>query len=320
VHADDLESKADHFAALILPNLGSVSDRQAQALRAFVERGGGLLATGHSTLFDESGTARADFGLADIFGAHVQTGSNVPDEPTRRKRAADTYHTYLRLLPEWRAGMDGPHKTGEPSSRGPRHLVLRGFEQTDLLPFGGLLEPLRLEKDTQVLATFVPQFPIYPPETAWMREPKTDIPGVIVRVLPAGGRVAFLPADIDRRFARDNLPDHGDLVQNLVRWIARDNIPLSVSGPGLVDCHLYSQSDRAILQLVNLTNAGTWRQPVHELIPIGPLRIRVKLWPSLKGKTLRLLVSDQRIPLARKDSWGEFTLPSLLDHELAVLT
>lgn len=320
VHADDLESNAESFAAFILPNLGSLSDRQAEALRAFVERGGGLLATGHSTLFDESGNARADFALADIFGAHVQAGSNVQDEATRKKRATDTYHTYLRLLPELRAGVDGPHKPGEPSSRNPRHPVLRGFEQTDLLPFGGVLEPLRVEKNAQVLATFVPQFPIYPPETAWMREPKTDIPAMIIRVLPAGGRVAFLPADIDRRFAHDNLPDHGDVIQNLVRWVARDNIPLALSGAGLIDCHLYSQPGRAILHLVNLTNAGTWRQPVHELIPIGPLRVRVKLWPPLKGKALRLLVSDQRIPLARKDGWSEFTLPSILDHELAVLT
>ena len=43
--------------------------------------------------------------------------------------------------------------------------------------------------------------------------------GVIV---PAAkqGRIAYLPADLDRRYARDNLPDHGDLLANLVRWAA----------------------------------------------------------------------------------------------------
>jgi hypothetical protein len=77
---------------------------------------------------------------------------------------------------------------------------------------------------------------------------------------------------LDRRFARDNLPDHGDLLANLIRWAAKDDIPLAVEGPGLVDCHLYRQPGRLILHLVNLTSAGTWRQPVHELIPIGTLR------------------------------------------------
>src|SRR5438876_990471 len=95
--------------------------------------------------------------------------------------------------------------------------------------------------------------------------------GLMLNDRAGHGRVAFLPADLDRRFARDNLPDHGDLLANLIRWAARDHIPLSVEGAGLVDCHLYRQPGRLILHLVNLTSAGAWRQPVHELIPVGPL-------------------------------------------------
>jgi hypothetical protein len=30
-----------------------------------------------------------------------------------------------------------------------------------------------------------------------------------------------MPADLDRRFGRDNLPDHGDLLANLVRWASK---------------------------------------------------------------------------------------------------
>ena len=112
-------------------------------------------------------------------------------------------HSYLRLNPERRALVDGPKVGTEPSIIGERHAVLRGFEETDILPFGGVLEPLRVDSTAQVLMTFVPSFPIYPPETAWMREPKTDIPGLILNALPGGGRVAFLPADLDRRFGRD---------------------------------------------------------------------------------------------------------------------
>ena len=36
--------------------------------------------------------------------------------------------------------------------------------------------------------TFVPPFPIYPPETAWMREPKTDLPGLILNSPARAGR------------------------------------------------------------------------------------------------------------------------------------
>ena len=113
-----------------------------------------------------------------------------------------------------------------------RHPVLRGFEDTDILPFGGVIESLRVEANAIVPLTFVPAFPIYPPETAWMRKPRTDVPGLILNERPGHGRVAFLPADLDRRFARDNLPDHGDLADHVECNVAGrvDDVTLRESG------------------------------------------------------------------------------------------
>jgi len=321
VHADDLERDAAQFSLLALPNLAAMSDAQVAAVRHFVERGGNLLATGQSSLFTEWGEPRPDFALGDLFRAHRTQARHADDEATRRKWAADTAHSYLRLAPELRARMEGPPVGTEPLAPSTeRHPALRGFEETDILPFGGVLEPLRTDDGAQVLMTFVPPFPIYPPETAWMREPKTDVPGLIVTATARGGRIAFLPADLDRRFGRDNLPDHGDLLANLVRWAAKDRLPLALEGPGLIDCHLCHQPGRAILHLVNLTNAGTWRQPVHELIPVGPLRVLLKLPEGVRGKSVRLLVSGQKSSAAVAKGWSRFQLNSLLDHEVAVLT
>jgi hypothetical protein len=216
--------------------------------------------------------------------------------------------------------MDGPHIQSEPQVTGERHPALKGFEQTDLLPFGGMLEPLKIDPKAEVLLTFVPPFPIYPPETAWMREPKTNIPGLIVNITERQSRVAFLPADIDRRFYRDNLSDHGDLLANLVRWTAKGSFPLVVEGRGLIDCHLYHQSTRMILHLVNLTNPGAWRQPVDELIPIGPVRVSLKLSEDVHGQRLRLLVSGKKASLSVSKGWCHFQIPSLLDHEVAVVS
>jgi hypothetical protein len=132
--------------------------------------------------------------------------------------------------------------------------------------------------------------------------------------------VAFLPADIDRRFGRDNLPDHGDLLANLARWAAGNDVPLEVHGPGLIDCHLYRQEKRLILHLINLTSAGTWRQPVHELIPVGPLSLKAKSPPDLRLRHARSLVGQKRLKATSSDGWIKFELDSILDHELVVLT
>ena len=315
VHADHIARDADQFSVLILPNLAAMSAAQIAAVRRFVERGSGLVVTGEASRCNESGEPQSDFALADLFGAHVISAADL----TNRRRASATEHTYLRLTPELRARVYGPKAGDEPATNGERHPALKGFDDTDILPFGGTLESLRVDSGAMVLATFIPAFPTMPPESAWMRQPRTDIPGLIVNEAGGHGRVAFLPADLDRRYGRDNLPDHGNLLANLVRWTARENLPLQVEGAGFVDCHLYQQQNKLVLHLLNLTSAGTWRAPVDELIRVGPLSVRVRLPTGVRGNHIQLLVSKASTKAAVKNGWLHFDLPTILDHEVAVI-
>ena len=320
VHADQIDRVAGECSLLVLPNLAVMTDEQVASVRRFVERGGSLVATGESSLYDQWGDPRPDYALGGLFGAHLAGSREVPEKAPVEKLAGDVYHTYLRLSPELRAGVDGPHKAGEPVISGKRHPVLKGFEETDILPFGGLLEPLHTEPGVEVLLTYIPQFPVYPPEKAWMREPKTDIPGLLLNQRGQGGRVVFLPADLDRQYGRSNLPDHGNLLKNIIRWAAGDDLPIVVEGAGLVDCHLYRQPGRLVLHVVNLTSAATWRQPLDEFIPIGPLKIGVKLPVGIQGRNLRSLVSGQAISAEVSKGWSHFEIGSITDHEVVIIS
>jgi hypothetical protein len=277
------------------------------------------VATGSTSLYDEWGHPRPDYALGDLLGVHrsAERKTSIAEE---LDRARGTLHSYLRLPPGPRQEGDGPTAGGALPATARRHPVLAGFDDTDIVAFGGRLEGLAATDDAAVLLTYVPPFPVYPPETAWMRTPRTDIPGLIVRTTPAGNRIAFLAADLDRRFGRDNLPDHGDLLANLVRWAAGDAIALTVIGKGFIDCHLYRQPGRMILHLVNLTNAGTARGPVHELIPVGPLTVRVQRDAHLRGRSARRLVARDEVPIEQADGWVSFEVPTLLDHEVVVIT
>jgi hypothetical protein len=318
VHVDHIEREAPNLAVLILPNLAAMSDEQVAAVRRFVERGGALVATGQTSLCNEWGDPRQEFALADLFGV---TGGRLKRD-AGDKRISETRHTYLRLTPELRGRVYGPKVGDEPPVTAERHPVLAGFDETDILPFGGTLNPLTVNEKARVLLTFIPAFPMFPPETAWMRESRTNIPGLVVN--EAGrSRVVYMPADIDRRFAIDNLPDHGDLLANLVRWAAGGKLPLEVAGRGLIDCELYQQPRRVILHLVNLTSAGTWRAPVHELIPVGPLQVKIRLPEGAQPKTLKMLVAERSggaSPTLQIDKgWAQFEVKSVLDHEVMVL-
>jgi len=314
VHVDHLEREGANLAVLILPNLAALSDEQVAAVRRFVERGGALIATGQTSLCNEWGDPRPDFALADLFGATGGKAQRIAGD----KRISETRHTYLRLTPELRGRVYGPKAGDEPAITGERHPVLAGFDETDILPYGGTLDPLTVNVKAKVLLTFIPSFPMFPPETAWMQEPRTKIPGLVVNESD-DRRVVYLPADIDRRFALDNLPDHGDLLAGLVRWAVRGKLPLEVTGRGLLDCELYQQPGRMILHVVNLTSAGTWRSPVHELIPVGPFQARVRLPQGIRPKMLKMLVSQENRAATAENGWVQFELRSILDHEVVVL-
>ena len=94
VHADHIDRDAAQFSILVLPNLGAMSDAQVDAVRRFVAGGGGLLATGESSRFNEWGDPRPDFALADLFGADVADPQRAHDEVRRKRNASDTAHTY----------------------------------------------------------------------------------------------------------------------------------------------------------------------------------------------------------------------------------
>jgi hypothetical protein len=153
-----------------------------------------------------------------------------------------------------------------------------------------------------------------------MREPVTDIPGLIINKISGSGRIVFLPADIDRQFGRYNLPDHGNLLANIIRWGANDDIPVDVECAGLIDCNIYRQEGNIILHLVNLTSAGTWRQPTDEYIPVGPANIKIRLPEGVQGKKLQLLVGKKTLPITTENGWAMFTVNSISDHEVAVIS
>ena len=307
VHIDDLGSQASNLEVLVLPNLGALSDTQAQSLRGFVKKGGSLIASGRTSLYDEWGQPRPDFALADLMGCHYVALGREGERP--RDTLSETFHSYLRL--ENAAPRSDPVRS--------RHQVLEGFEQTDILPFGGWLGDVIASQDAVIPLTYVPAFPVYPPETSWMREPRTKIPALVLNQFGSRGRVVTLVADIDRRLAIDHLPDHARLLANVLRWAAQDRIPVHVEGPGLIDCRIYRQPDRLILHLVNLTNAGAWRSPVDELIPVGPLTVRLDVPPGVNPRRVRFLVGPQKPSPVLKRNQVTLKLTSLLDHEVLVI-
>lgn len=161
----------------------------------------------------------------------------------------------------------------------------------------------------------VPTYPDLPMEEVYMRDTKTDIPGVIVRSAGAG-RVVYFPWDIDRTFWEVMNQDHGIV---LARWAAGEEQPLSVEGPGIIDVALWKQRSSITAHMVNLTNPMMMKGPFREILPVGPQKVRLKLPDGAKARDVTFLVGAARAHWRQSGDWIETTTPPIALHEVVAV-
>jgi hypothetical protein len=76
------------FKVLVLADQDALSDEQVAAIRSFVNAGGGVVATGRSSLMNEWRLVRPKFGLADVFGVDQPLQHGKGNLPHRKENGA----------------------------------------------------------------------------------------------------------------------------------------------------------------------------------------------------------------------------------------
>ncbi|QGN34953.1 alpha-amylase family protein [Microlunatus sp. Gsoil 973] len=316
LHADDLDSARNRFSVIVLPNIAVLTDDQLTAIRSFADRGGSVIITGEAGVLDENGVHRDAPGLAELFDLRLSGRSYGAQNLADFDIETHERHSYLRLAPELRARFDGPTDVSAPEPNGSRHPVLAELDETDLVAFGGYL-PIAEVGSGDVLATFVPDFPIFPPETSWMREPRTEVPAIIARELPSGARLVWLLADLDRCYARDEQPDHAVIIGNAVRWAIGDEPSFEIQSSGLVSASLYEQSGRRILHLTNRVTTSEIPGRQAHLVPVGPIRARVK--SGFPEPRITSRVTGAELTTKVENGYLVFEIDQLVDHEVIII-
>jgi len=303
---------AEHLAAfksLILPNIAALSDAQCAQLRAFVEGGGGLVATSETSLYDEWGVRRDDFGLGALFGVRFTASVEGPMQ-----------NSYLRLEAD--------------SATGKCHPILAGLEDAPRIINGvRRVEVEATQSFPNPPLTLIPSYPDLPMEKVYPRVQKTDAPQVYLREVAAGpvnfksqisnlnlsGRVVYFPWDIDRTFWEILAPDHFKLLRNAAVWATNEEPLITVTGPGVLDVTVWRQRASLTVHLVNLTNPMMMKGPVRELIPVGAQQVRVRLPEGARPRQVRLLAANRAVRHERAGNYLNCTVPSILDHEVLAI-
>lgn len=289
----DLEH-VKQFKTLILPNIAALSDKQCEQLREFVRQGGSIIATYETSLYDEWGNKRSNFGLSDLFGVDYVGHTPGP-----------MHNSYLRL--------EKDPKTGE------AHPIIKGIDDTDKIING--IYRLEVKANTEfpeMPLTLIPSYPDLPMEEVYPRQPKTDIPEVYIRQI-GQGRVVYFPWDIDRIFWEILCVDHGKILANAVEWAT--NVPklITVTGDGILDITVWKQAHSMTVHLVNLTNPMMMKGPIRKFFPVGAQEVRVKLPQDALVKGVKLLKKGTALNYKIADGYLEATVPAILDYEVMAI-
>jgi hypothetical protein len=286
--------RLDRFKVLVLADAAALSDAQCEAIRGFVSRGGSVVATFASSLYDEWGQQRKDFGLADLFGVSFAGRIDGPMQ-----------NSYLNLDPD-------------PSTR-QHHAVLRGLEDAPRIINGVFRIDVKPALEFPSPITLVPSYPDLPMEDVYPRVPRTQTRELYLREI-GRGRVAYIPWDIDRTFWEVLSPDHGTLLRNILTWaMNQEPAPVEVDGRGIVDVTVWRQQASMTVHLVNLTNPMMMKGPLREIIPIGPLTVRARVPNGLRATKVKLLTAGTSA--APQDTGGTLTVrvPTVEVHEVVAI-
>ena len=295
VHDELLD--AEHvapFRTLILPNIAALSTKQCAQITEYVNKGGSVIATYETSLYDEWGVRRKDFGLASLFGASFAGRVEGP-----------MMNSYLTLEKDPATGRFHPLLSGmEDATR-----IINGVNRVIVKPAeAGAYSPLRV----------VPSYPDLPMEEVFPRPATMNEAGVFIRQI-GRGRVVYFPWDVDRTFWEVLDVDHGKLLRNAVLWATNEPAPVSVKGAGVLDLSIWTQKNSMTVHLVNLTNPMMMKGPCGRSFPCRASRC-ASLFPTASTsqrstcwwQSKRFPIGKTRIPLIWRSRQSTFMRSSRL--------
>ena len=299
----DVEAKQlARYAVVVLANAAALSDSQVAALRAYVRAGGGLVATGETSLGDELGRPRRDFALADLFGVVYKGRPRAPQERPQfddnywqqRSGVATLSWTDHPLVRDGRLRHLVPHKSV--TFRGPQVLVSEPSQAGEIA--------LRMKPE------------------GWIKPPP---PAAVLRSFGAG-RVAYFPVAVDAALWSYAYPYQRRLLVRAIEWAARIAPPILVKAPLCVQTTYFTQTDKRKRRIVLHFFNGVNTTANHGLPAMDvPLREEVV---SIHGIEVRFVKDAPKrfhaepgggeIPVRRDGDAAIVQLPPLEIHRMLV--
>lgn len=273
------------YKILFLPNAACLSDRQCDEISRFVREGGGLIATYESSLYDEKGNRRGDFGLKDVFGCHYLKDLG---EQNKGKQLAG----YMEIEID--------------------HPVIKSYQLGFKFPIGGNYLSVSTFGESQAIAKLLTPTRYY----CDFYGKKTDYPGVVVNHC-GKGKVVYIPGEMGLTYYERGFVEHKRLIENSIRWITGGELPIETDLPETVEISIMEVDDgTTIIHLINCT--ADLSCPIEKIVPVFQGKVKIKLPEKKNIKKLFSIYNKENLEYNVEKSYVVITLPPLYEYEMIV--
>ncbi|HIO06185.1 TPA: hypothetical protein EYN09_04555 [Candidatus Poribacteria bacterium] len=295
------------YKVLILPNTICLSDVQLMNIQRFVAAGGGLVAMNESSLCDEFGTRRSDFGLAELFQAsYIGNEDHTAWWPHFDKTACFTLC---------------PHYVTDATEFDE---ALR--EKNSVLDFIGFVAKIRPKPQAEVLGFYGNDRDLL----VKARDENQIIDGTSPFLLAVNsngdsGRVVYFPGAMGQSNFISPYHYQRQLLARSIMWVCRENLPPTiVRAPMCVQTNFFTQQNRKklIVHLLNEINTSAGRAlpeggpPAREeIIPIHGIQV---VFHNQSIKQVRLEPEGIDLNISQIESETIVTVPELRLHSMVV--
>ncbi|WP_020471703.1 ThuA domain-containing protein [Zavarzinella formosa] len=297
------------YAVLLLPNAACLDEQQTKAIREFVAHGGGLVATQDTSLFDEFGTPRKNFSLAEVMGANYAsvptTGPASKEVDVNFEKAiGPDYWEKRKNVFEFRLDADSPLNKGKVKT------LIAG----DAVTFKGpavSVKPLPGAKVSGVFKSKTGEGHSFP---------------AVIEYQHGLGKVIYLPGGFDAAYYLYPYPYQRGLLKNAVEHVSPRLAPVTVNAPMCVHATVMRQTkegQRLIVHLFNDVNTtGGHALPTddvplrEETLPIHDIEITFRTTDKIGKVTWQ--PDGKELPTTRMETGVTVTVPKLMVHGMVV--
>jgi hypothetical protein len=248
------------YKVVVLPNTACLDDAQVTALREYVRAGGGLVASLDTSLFDEYGSPRKNFALADVFGVEYR---GLPDDKPAAKEDIDVNFAKAIGPDYWEKRKSVFDFRQDPASWLNRDRM-KTYVGAEPVTFKGPAVRVAAGTGTKVVGTLAP------------KTGGGTFPGVVTNAF-GKGRVAYFAGGFDAAYYLYPYPYQRLALRHAVEWAAGGPPPITVGAPMCVHATVMRQTrdgERLVVHLFNDLNTTA-----HHALPVDDVPLREETVP-----------------------------------------